>query len=152
MPRATHGHELTGDSCKPGCAWSQNMNQASATGALRVCNRNDQEITGVTSANINNYASSCATQSAQNQAYLCSDYQPWPVSTDLSMGFVIMEDTRDCCECFQITWLTGPIAGRAMQAQMISNGAPAGEVLVVVPGGGVNDNQLGCQRQFGGAW
>jgi len=39
-----------------------------------------------------------------------------------------------------------------MQTQMISNGAPAGEVLIVVPGGGVNDNQLGCQRQYGGGW
>ena len=108
-----------------------------------MCNKDDNTLSNGASAQ-----TSCASSNAGN-AYLCSDYQPRPLSEDLSIGFAIMKDGRDCCECFELTWLDGPASGKHMQVQVINEGGDDTDVIIVTPGGGIGPNIKGCDSQYG---
>lgn len=74
------------------------------------------------------------------------------MAEDLSYGFAVMNSSRTCCSCYELTWLDGPAAGKRMQVQKINSGGSVNDVIIVVPGGGVGPNPQGCDNQFGAGW
>lgn len=118
-----------------------------------VCDINDQPLSADLSASI---SSSCSESGGDSRGFLCSDYQPRPVSEDLAYGFAITDGSQNCCKCFELQWTEGSAAGKRMQVQIINEG---GEVtngrrdfILLTPGGGVGPNQAGCNAQFGYDW
>lgn len=122
------------------------------SGQLKVCDVNDQPLTNDLSASID---SSCSEEGSTDRGFLCSDYQPRPVSDDLSYGFAIT-DGNNCCKCFELQWTDGPAVGKRMQVQIINEGGDVAngqrDFILVTPGGGVGPNQAGCDTQFGYDW
>ena len=92
--------------------------------------------------------------------YMCDEFQPVPVSADLSYGFVYMisdaqtENHPNCCKCVEITWQSGPAAGKQMIAQVVTPGGSGGDIkrndlIVLIPGGGLGPLSAGCPAQYG---
>jgi hypothetical protein len=113
---------------------------------VKVCDRNDYLL-----SNGESVQSSCRSDNA-GEGFLCSDFQPRPVSNDLTYAFAAMSDLHDCCKCFELFWTSGPSAGNRIQVQMINGGTSGNEVGLIIPGGGVGDNYRGCETQYGYDW
>lgn len=116
-------------------------------GDVRVCDKYDRLLTfprGRTEQ------SSCY-QPGGGGGFLCSQYQPIPVSKDLSLGFAAVGEVRACCRCYEIQWLEGPAKGKRMQVQGVSNAPGSGtDITLLIPGGGSGPNPQGCTAQYGG--
>ena len=56
-------------------------------------------------------------------AYMCSDQSPWAVNDQLAYGFAsISANNPACCTCYQLTFTSGPIAGKEMIVQATNTG------------------------------
>ena len=91
---------------------------------------------------------------------MCDEFQPVPVSEDLTYGFVYQvgdaqtENHPNCCKCLEITWQSGPSQGKQMIAQVVTPGGPGGDIkrndlIILVPGGGLGPLNGGCPAQYG---
>lgn len=137
--------------CKPACAWRSQLRQSGATGQVTVCGKDDKPL----SANEGDRVSSSCSQNAGN-GFLCSTYQPRPVSNELSYAFAITDGIENCCKCFELQYTDGPSAGKKVQVQIINEGGNtennSRQFIILVPGGGVGPNPKGCSTQYGYDW
>ncbi len=104
-----------------------------------------------------------ASACLNGNGYLCENYQPIPVSDDLSYGFAIQvsdnqrEDNPNCCKCYDVMWLSGNSAGKRMIVQVLTPGGSGGPVkkddlIILIPGGGVGPLSSGCRAQYGNSY
>lgn len=61
-------------------------------------------------------------------AYMCSDNSPWAVDENLSYGYAAVsiaggDESSWCCSCFELTFTSGPVAGKKMVVQGVNTGA-----------------------------
>ena len=59
---------------------------------------------------------------------MCSDQSPWAVSDDLAYGFTAVSGANPtCCQCYQLTFTSGPVSGKKMIVQATNTGTDVGE-------------------------
>ena len=106
------------DCCKPSCAWPC---KAAVTAPVTTCDIHDQPLSD------NNAGSGCNGGSS----YMCSDQSPWAVSDDLAYGFASVNfaggsEGSWCCACYELTFTSGPVAGKKMVVQATNTGGDVG--------------------------
>ena len=58
---------------------------------------------------------------------MCSDQSPWGVTDDLAYGFAAVSASNPkCCQCYQLTFTSGPISGKQMIVQATNTGGDVG--------------------------
>ncbi|KAL1841542.1 hypothetical protein VTJ49DRAFT_6971 [Mycothermus thermophilus] len=131
------------DCCKPSCAWPE---KAAVNQPVYACNAQFQRITDPLAK------SGCDG----GPAYSCADHTPWAVNDDFSYGFAATSiaggsEASWCCACYELTFTSGPVAGKKMVVQSTSTGGDLGSnhFDLNIPGGGVGLFD-GCTPQFGG--
>lgn len=133
------------DCCKASCGWP---GKASVTAPVRSCRANDSPLTNM------NERSGC---DSGGTAYMCTNQSPWvnPSDPNHSYGFAAVKlsgrSERDwCCACYEITFTSGPVAGKRMTVQATNTGGDLGvsHFDLQIPGGGVGLFN-GCDTQFG---
>ncbi|KAG2207511.1 RlpA-like double-psi beta-barrel-protein domain-containing protein-containing protein [Mucor mucedo] len=149
------------DCCKPSCGWN---GKAHVTSPVKSCAKNGVTVLG------NNVQSGCAG----GGAYVCNNNQPWAVNDNLAYGFAaasIAGSTEGgwCCSCVELTFTSGPVAGKKMVVQITNTGDDLGEAGkkenhfdLLMPGGGVglfngckpqwNAPNEGWGVRYGGVW
>ena len=101
------------DCCKPSCSWPGKA----SSGAVGACDVHDQPLTDV------NAKSGCEGGSA----YMCSSQSPWAVSDSLAYGFTAVSGSNPtCCQCYQLTFTSGPVSGKKMIVQATNTGGDVG--------------------------
>ncbi|KAK4119558.1 carbohydrate-binding module family 1 protein [Parathielavia appendiculata] len=131
------------DCCKPSCAWP---GKALVNQPVYACSANFQRLTDP------NVKSGCDGGSA----FSCADQSPWAINDNLSYGFAATSlsggsEASWCCACYELTFTSGPVAGKKMVVQSTSTGGDLGtnHFDLNIPGGGVGLFD-GCTPQFGG--
>ncbi|KAG8849485.1 hypothetical protein FRB91_009852 [Serendipita sp. 411] len=88
-------------------------------------------------------------------AFTCADNQPWAVSDSLAYGFAAVKlsgssESQWCCQCYQLTFTSGPASGKTMIVQATNTGGDLGSnhFDLLMPGGGVGIFN-GCNAQYG---
>ena len=98
------------DCCKPSCAWN---GIKGLTAPVKSCDKYDKPLNDVTAQ------SGCAG----GTAYMCSNQSPWAVSDSLAYGFAAVTSAKPtCCQCYQLTFTSGPISGKKMIVQATNTG------------------------------
>ncbi|KAG8778112.1 hypothetical protein FRC15_010961 [Serendipita sp. 397] len=130
------------DCCKPSCAWS---GKAAVSSPVRTCNSQQQVISDA------NTKSGCDG----GTAFTCANNQPWAVSNTLAYGFAAVKlsgytESQWCCQCYQLTFTSGPASGKVMIVQATNTGGDLGSnhFDILMPGGGVGLFN-GCTAQYG---
>jgi hypothetical protein len=111
-----------------------------------ACDANFQRITDP------NAKSGCDGGSA----FSCADQTPWALNDEFAYGFAATSlaggsEASWCCGCYELTFTSGPVAGKKMVVQSTSTGGDLGSnhFDLNIPGGGVGIFD-GCSPQFGG--
>ncbi|KAF4604636.1 hypothetical protein EYR40_003410 [Pleurotus pulmonarius] len=88
-------------------------------------------------------------------AFTCTNNSPWAVNDSLAYGFAAVSisgssESRWCCACYELTFTSGPVAGKRMVVQATNTGGDLGSnhFDILMPGGGVGIFN-GCPAQFG---
>ncbi|KAF4604638.1 hypothetical protein EYR40_003412 [Pleurotus pulmonarius] len=88
-------------------------------------------------------------------AFTCTSNSPWAVNDDLAYGFAAVSlsgssESKWCCGCYELTFTSGPVAGKKMVVQATNTGGDLGSnhFDILMPGGGVGIFN-GCPAQFG---
>ncbi|KAG4443746.1 hypothetical protein IFR05_000737 [Cadophora sp. M221] len=133
------------DCCKPSCAWPGKAELASGSNPVTTCDIKDNPLTDY------NTASGCNG----GGAYQCSNESPWAVTDDLAYGFAAVNigggtESSWCCACYELTFTSGPVAGKKMIVQATNTGGDlAGNQFdISMPGGGVGIFN-GCTQEWG---
>ncbi|KAL5316538.1 hypothetical protein ACEPPN_015587 [Leptodophora sp. 'Broadleaf-Isolate-01'] len=133
------------DCCKPSCAWPGKAELASGSNPVTTCDIKDNPLTDY------NTASGCNG----GGAYQCSNEAPWAVTDDLAYGFAAVNigggtESSWCCACYELTFTSGPVAGKRMIVQATNTGGDlAGNQFdISIPGGGVGIFN-GCTQEWG---
>ncbi|KAG8930067.1 hypothetical protein FRC02_004671 [Tulasnella sp. 418] len=131
------------DCCKTSCAWS---GKASVSSPVRTCDISNNPLSDV------NAKSGCDG----GTAYACANNSPWAVSDSLSYGFAAVNlagssESQWCCSCYELTFTSGPVAGKQMIVQATNTGGDVGgsQFDIMIPGGGVGAFPSGCTNQYG---
>ncbi|KAF8597451.1 glycoside hydrolase [Ceratobasidium sp. AG-I] len=131
------------DCCKESCGWS---GKASVTGPVKSCDKNNNPLSDF------NAKSSCDGGSA----YACASHSPFAVDSSLAYGFAAARlqggsESTWCCQCYQLTFTSGPVAGQKMIVQTTNTGGDLGNnhFDIMIPGGGVGLFGQGCASQYG---
>jgi len=122
-------------------------------GVAKVCDKNNNPMDRDTGLRAN---SGCTG----GNAFICDDFQPVPVSEDLTYGFGIyiadnqLGDNPACCKCYDVQWLSGGATGKHMILQIVTpggegHGIKKGDLVILTPGGGLGPLNKGCSAQFG---
>ncbi|KAG8794664.1 hypothetical protein FRC16_010411 [Serendipita sp. 398] len=129
------------DCCKPSCSWT---GKAAVSSPVRTCD-SMQNTLGP------DVKSGCDGGSA----FTCADNQPWAVSDSLAYGFAAVKlsgssESQWCCQCYQLTFTSGPASGKTMIVQATNTGGDLGSnhFDLLMPGGGVGIFN-GCNAQYG---
>ncbi|KAB5589689.1 putative effector protein/Endo-1,4-beta-D-glucanase [Ceratobasidium theobromae] len=131
------------DCCKESCGWS---GKANVNAPVRSCDKN------------NNPLGDYNAQSGCNGggAFACSNHSPWAVNDNLAYGFAAVNiqgssESSWCCQCYQLTFTSGPVAGKQMIVQTTNTGGDLGNnhFDLMIPGGGVGIFGQGCAAQYG---
>ncbi|MCJ1245963.1 hypothetical protein MMC30_003167 [Trapelia coarctata] len=128
------------DCCKPSCAWNE-LDRLGISSPVKTCDINDKPLDSY------NVQSGCAG----GGAYMCSDQTPWEVTPDLAYGFAAVSTTKNaCCQCYQLTFTSGPVAGKKMIVQATNTGGDVAgtQFDLAIPGGGMGAND-GCSKSWG---
>nr|CDF76466.1 glycoside hydrolase 45 [Scytalidium indonesiacum] len=132
------------DCCKPSCGWAK---KAPVNQPVFSCNANFQRLYDFDAK------SGCEPGGV---AYSCADQTPWAVNDDFAFGFAATSiagsnEAGWCCACYELTFTSGPVAGKKMVVQSTSTGGDLGSnhFDLNIPGGGVGIFD-GCTPQFGG--
>lgn len=109
------------DCCKPSCAWPGKTTLAAGSNPVGTCDANDSELADY------NTPSACDGGSA----YMCSNESPWAVSESLSYGYAAVNieggtEASWCCACYELTFTSGPVAGKQMIVQATNTGGDLG--------------------------
>jgi hypothetical protein len=133
------------DCCKPSCAWPGKVNLATGATPVRTCDIKDTPLTDP------NASSGCGG----GTAYQCSSEAPWAVTDDLAYGYAAVNieggsEASWCCACYELTFTSGPVAGKKMIVQATNTGSDlAGNQFdLSIPGGGVGIFN-GCTNEWG---
>lgn len=102
------------DCCKSSCAWP---GKAAVSSPVSTCDVHDRPIADP------NASSGCDG----GWSYMCSDQSPWAVSDDLAYGFASVNiaggtESSWCCACYELTFTSGPVAGKKMVVQATNTG------------------------------
>ncbi|KAH7100005.1 putative endoglucanase type K [Auriculariales sp. MPI-PUGE-AT-0066] len=131
------------DCCKPSCAWA---GKADVLQPVQTCDSTGSKLTDPNAAN--------GCQSGGN-SFACVDNQPFAVDDNLAYGFAAVSvsgssEAAWCCECYELTFTSGAVAGKKMVVQATNTGGDLGEnhFDLMIPGGGVGIFN-GCPAQFG---
>ena len=88
-------------------------------------------------------------------SYVCNSNQPFAVNDNLAYGFAaaaISGNTEydNCCACYELTFISGPVDGKKMVVQVVNTGRDLGQnhFDLQIPGGGVGIFN-GCKPQWG---
>lgn len=62
---------------------------------------------------------------------MCSDESPWAISETLSYGYAAVNiaggiEASWCCACYELTFTSGPVAGKQMIVQATNTGGDLG--------------------------
>ncbi|UJR25892.1 hypothetical protein I4U23_007240 [Adineta vaga] len=133
------------DCCKLSCGWPY---KASVTNPARTCTQD-----GNTTIDSN-------TQSYCNggSSYMCTDQQPWNVSSDLSYGYAGgsisgQSEWNWCCACYSLLFTSGPVVGKEFIVQVINSASTTDNTFILqIPGSGWGYSSNGCSQQFGGSY
>jgi len=82
---------------------------------------------------------------------MCSDQTPWEVTPDLAYGFAAVSSTKNaCCQCYQLTFTSGPVTGKKMIVQATNTGGDVASTQfdLAIPGGGMGAYD-GCSKSWG---
>ncbi|KAJ3047732.1 hypothetical protein HK097_011253 [Rhizophlyctis rosea] len=130
------------DCCKPSCSWPGKGSSSPA----RTCAKD-----GTTFLSDANAKNSCDGGSS----YTCNSYQPFAVNDSLSYGFAAakiagLSESDWCCACYELTFTSGPVAGKKHVVQILNTGGDLGQghFDLQIPGGGVGLFN-GCSSQWG---
>jgi len=130
------------DCCKPSCAWT---GKASVSAPVKTCDKNQ----GTLGPDVK---SGC---DSGGSAYTCASNQPWAVNSNLAYGFAAVNiaggsESGWCCQCYQLTFTSGPVSGKTMIVQATNTGGDLGsnQFDLLIPGGGVGIFN-GCTGQYG---
>ena len=110
-----------GDCCKPSCAWPGKTALASGSNPVTICDVSNNPLADY------NAASGCGG----GTAYQCSNESPWAVTDDVAYGYAAVniaggsEDSW-CCACYELTFTSGPVAGKKMIVQATNTGGDLG--------------------------
>ncbi|QSZ34468.1 hypothetical protein DSL72_006062 [Monilinia vaccinii-corymbosi] len=124
------------DCCKASCAWNGKAALASGSNPVTSCDISNDSLSNY------NAVSYCA--SSAGTAYMCGSQTPWAVSSTLSYGFAATNiaggtEASWCCACYQLTFTSGPVAGKQMIVQATNTGGDLGsnhQFDLAIPGGG----------------
>lgn len=111
------------DCCKASCAWNGKATLASDSNPVTSCDISNNPLSNY------NAVSYCA--SSTGTAYMCGSQTPWAVSSTLSYGFAATNiaggtEASWCCACYQLTFTSGPVAGKQMIVQATNTGGDLG--------------------------
>jgi hypothetical protein len=109
------------DCCKPSCSWPGKTTLAAGSNPVGTCDANDRLLADY------NTPSACDG----GGAYMCSDESPWAVSDTLSYGYAAVNiaggtEASWCCACYELTFTSGPVAGKQMIVQATNTGGDLG--------------------------
>jgi hypothetical protein len=109
------------DCCKPSCGWTGKITLASGSNPVTSCDASDNPIT--------NYDAKSGCDGGST--YMCSSQQPWAVSDSLSYGFAAVAisggtEASWCCACYELTFTSGPVAGKKLVVQATNTGGDLG--------------------------
>ena len=58
---------------------------------------------------------------------MCSSQAPWAINDNLAYGFTSVGSTvAKCCTCYQLSFTSGPVAGKKMIVQATNTGTDVG--------------------------
>ncbi|KAG8736580.1 hypothetical protein FRC10_009153 [Ceratobasidium sp. 414] len=131
------------DCCKESCGWP---GKATVSGPVKSCNKGNNPLADF------NVQSSCNG----GGAFACANHSPWAVNNNLAYGFAAVtiqggSESSWCCQCYQLTFTSGPVAGKQMIVQATSTAAELGNNYfdIMIPGGGTGLYTQGCVAQYG---
>ncbi|KAK4155539.1 glycoside hydrolase [Chaetomidium leptoderma] len=131
------------DCCKPSCAWPGKGSK----GVLKTCDKGDNALNDG-----GNTKSGCDNGGG---AFMCSNQSPWAVDDNLAYGWAAVNiagsnESRWCCACYELTFTSGPVAGKKMIVQASNTGGDLGNnhFDIAMPGGGVGLFNA-CTNQYG---
>ncbi|KAF8761974.1 Glycoside hydrolase family 45 protein [Rhizoctonia solani] len=131
------------DCCKESCGWS---GKANVNAPVRSCDKNNNPLSDY------NAQSGCGS----GGAYACANHSPWAVNDNLSYGFAAVKlqgghESTWCCQCYELTFTSGPVSGKKMIVQTTNTGGDLGNnhFDLMIPGGGVGIFGQGCASQYG---
>ena len=109
------------DCCKPSCSWPGKTTLAAGSNPVGICDANDNLLADY------NTKSACDGGSA----YMCGNESPWAVSDTLSYGYAAVNiaggtEASWCCACYELTFTSGPVAGKKMVVQATNTGGDLG--------------------------
>lgn len=110
------------DCCKASCGWPKKATLAAGSNPVTSCDKNDSPLA--------NYDAPSACQS-NGLSYMCSNQSPWAVSETLAYGFAATTissrtEASWCCACYELTFTSGPVAGKKMVVQATNTGGDLG--------------------------
>ncbi|KAG8951827.1 hypothetical protein FRC04_005519 [Tulasnella sp. 424] len=131
------------DCCKTSCAWT---GKASVNQPVKTCDKNNNPLSDPS------ITSGCDG----GTAFACANDSPWAVNDQLAYGFAAVNlsgqtESTWCCSCYQLTFTSGPVAGKTMIVQATNTGGDVGgsQFDIMIPGGGVGAFPQGCINQYG---
>nr|BAA98036.1 family 45 cellulase homologue [Reticulitermes speratus hindgut protist 130484]BAA98037.1 family 45 cellulase homologue [Reticulitermes speratus hindgut protist 130484] len=131
------------DCCKGSCGWeakadvSKPIDTCAKDGTTRVAS-NDTVKSGCDGGD----------------GYMCYDQTPWGVNDSYALGFAAAAisggEKAACCNCYELTFTSGPVNGKKMTVQVTNTGGDLGsnQFDLAIPGGGVGIYN-GCTAQSG---
>ncbi|KAL2258088.1 hypothetical protein VTK26DRAFT_8742 [Humicola hyalothermophila] len=132
------------DCCKPSCAWPMKGNSPTP---VRTCDRNDSPL--------NDGGSTPSGCDPGGSAYMCSGQSPWAVNETVAYGWAAVNiagsnEAAWCCASYELTFTSGPVAGKKMVVQATNTGGDLGynHFDIAMPGGGVGLFNA-CTNQYG---
>ncbi|KAK4229127.1 putative endoglucanase type K [Podospora fimiseda] len=132
------------DCCKPSCAWPK---KSSAPSPVKTCNKSDQPL--------NDQGNTRSACDSGGTAFMCSNQSPWALNETLSYGWAAVNiqggnEASWCCACYELTFTSGPVAGKKMIVQATNTGGDLGNnhFDIAMPGGGVGIFNA-CTQQYG---
>lgn len=113
------GNVLKNKSSKPSCGWPKKSNN----GQVQTCDKNDRPLNDG-----GNTRSGC---DSGGSAYMCSGQGPWALNETLAYGWAAVNiagsnEAQWCCSCYELTFTSGPIAGKKMIVQATNTGGDLG--------------------------
>jgi len=86
---------------------------------------------------------------------MCSNQSPWAINDTVSYGFAAVKlagssESQWCCQCYELTFTTGPVKGKKFVIQAVNTGGDLGQnhFDLAIPGGGVGLFNA-CTQQYG---
>ncbi|QDZ22956.1 glycoside hydrolase [Chloropicon primus] len=126
------------DGCKASCSWEGNVGKT-VSGVVKSCsNKFDDEGNQIPLENPN-VKSVCGGGGVEEEggsvAYQCIDQQPF---NEGKQRYGFAASNARCCECYELTFQEGDIAGETAIVQVINEGGDLGEKQfdIQIPGGG----------------